>query len=54
MRYVGHTTQAGAKVALANDDGIHEINGWEFTTLDGNPVTSMPGPLSEARQQEIT
>jgi hypothetical protein len=53
MRYVSHTP-AGAKVVPANDDGIHEINGWNFTTLDGNPTTLTPGPLSEAGQQEMT
>jgi hypothetical protein len=33
MRYVGHTTPAGAKVVPPNDDGIREINGWKFYYL---------------------
>jgi hypothetical protein len=37
MRYVGHTTPAGAKVVPANDDGIREINGWKFYYLGWQP-----------------
>jgi hypothetical protein len=37
MRYVGHTTPAGAKVVLANDDGIREINRWKFSYLGWQP-----------------
>ncbi len=37
MRYVGHTTPAGAKVVPTNDDGIREINGWKFYYLGWQP-----------------
>ncbi len=37
MRYVGHTTPAGAKVIPVNDDGIREINGWKFYYLGWQP-----------------
>ncbi len=37
MRYVGHTTPAGAKVILANNDGIREINRWKSYYLGWQP-----------------
>jgi hypothetical protein len=29
-RYVSHTMPVGANVIPADDDGIHQINGWKF------------------------
>jgi hypothetical protein len=37
MRYVGHATPAGAKVAPVNEYGILKVNGWKFYYLGWEP-----------------